>query len=109
MTPTASLTLRRTALGEALHALSAEGLRLLLLLAHRACPRTLRVWTTTLRLAEELHLAPVLLDELVGVLLRRGDITVWTRGAGALSCYEVGPLVVRTAEAPSNLPVEPDP
>lgn len=108
MTPTASLTLRRASLGEALHALSAEGFRLLLFLAHRACPRTLRVWTSTHRLAEDLRLAPVVVDELVGVLLGRGAITLWTRGSDALRCYELGPLVVRTAEPPMNLPVAPE-
>ncbi|MBI5515248.1 MAG: hypothetical protein HY909_15835 [Deltaproteobacteria bacterium] len=108
MTPTASITLRRAPLGEILTSLPAEPCRLLLHLAHRACPRTGRVWTTPLRAADDLGVPVTLVDRLLASLVSEGHLTVWTRGVGALRCYDLGAFFVRVPEVPENLPVGPD-
>ncbi len=109
MTPTASITLRRAPLGQILMSLPAEACRVLFHLAHRACPRTGRVWTTPLRAADDLQLPVTLVDLYLASLVSEGHMMLWTKGIGALRCYELGAFFVRAPEAPENLPVEPDP
>lgn len=110
MTPDHSLTLKGVPLARAVRTLRGDELQLLLLLALNACRRTGRVWTTSLRLGEELHLAPTMVDSMVSVLITREHISLWSRGRAALRCYEINPtLLRRQGEAPPNLPVEVSP
>jgi hypothetical protein len=108
MTPTATLTLRRAPLGQILTTFPGEACCLLVHLAHHACPRTGRVWTSPPRLADELHLPLTLLDQFLTSLVSAGHMDLWTKGIGALRCYRLGAVFVHEAEAPENLPVEPD-
>lgn len=109
MTPTPLLTLRQPELTRAVAALDGDALRLLLHLAGGACPRTNRVWTTPLRASEALGLSVPMIEAHLAALVASGELSLWTRGVGALRCYELGSLVVRAGEAPENLPVAPDP
>lgn len=105
-----TVTLRRGALATAAATLGAIDLRVLLVLASAACPRTSRAWTTPLRLAEELALAPPLIDDALTSLESRSHLMLFSRGHGALRCYELGPVFVRALpEPPDNLPVAPSP
>ena len=116
MRPDQTVAFHRVPLAHALRTLPPTEFRLLTLLGLEACPRTKRIWTTPLRLAEELDgsrragdpaLPPGVVDAVLTVLLARGHITLYARGHGALRCYEVGLVVARYAdEPPSNLPVE---
>jgi hypothetical protein len=114
MLPDRIVTFRRVPFAEALRSLTASEFRLLTLLGLRACPRTKRVWTTPLRLAEEFSASPetcaaAVIDAMLDVLVARGHITLHARSLGALRCYEVGVTVVRHPdEPPANLPVLPD-
>lgn len=109
MTPAASITLRRAPLGQILTTLPGEACRLLLHLAHGACPRTGRVWMTPLRAADDLNLPATLVEQLLLSLASAGHLSIWSRGTGALRCYALGSLYVLVREAPMNLPVESDP
>lgn len=110
MTPVRLVSFRRVVLAEAAPRLSPDDFRLLVLLALSACPRTGRVWTTPLRLAEELGTAPVVIDAALQTLLAAGHITLYARSRAALRCYELGPVFQRALdEPPENLPVEPAP
>lgn len=106
------LTFRREALTEALHALTAEELRVYVALSLGACPHTRRAWTTALRLGEDLApggqsmIPPATIDDRLATLRNRGHVHLWARGPGALRCYEVPGLVPHN-EPPENLPVEP--
>jgi hypothetical protein len=66
------------------------------------------VWTTPLRAADDLRLPVTLVDLLLASLVSEGHMVLWTKGIGALRCYELGAFFVRAHEAPENLPVEPD-
>ena len=112
MSPDRTLTLRRVPLALVCRTLSATDLQILLALVVGACPRTARVWTTPLRLAEEFNVAPVLVDVSLASLIALGHLALWSRStsACALRCYEVGPVLVRRLdEPPDNLPVGPLP
>ena len=102
------VSFRRGALTDAARALPAVDLRVLLVLAATACPRTGRAWTTPLRLAEELAIAPASVDAALTSLESRAQLSLFSRGHGALRCYEFGPVLVRAlVEPPENLPVAP--
>lgn len=103
-----TLTLRRGALTEAARSLPAVDLRVLLVLAASACPRTGRIWTTPLRLTDETALAPAVVDASLTSLESRSHLSLFARGHAALRCYELGPIFVRALpEPPENLPVAP--
>lgn len=105
-----TVTFRRVALTAAAQTLQAVDLRVLLVLAATACPRTARAWTTPLRLAEELALAPTIVDAALTSLESRSHLSLFSRGHGALRCYELGPVFVRALpDPPENLPVAPSP
>ena len=104
-----TLTLRRAPLAHALHTLSPTSLRTLLHLALMACPATGRVWTTPLRIAEDLHTTAAAAEELLALLAERKLLSLWSRSHGALRCYELGDVLARSGEAPANLPVEQSP
>ncbi|MDB4930571.1 MAG: hypothetical protein JWM10_3055 [Myxococcaceae bacterium] len=108
-TPSHSLQLRRLALKHALRTLSPTSFRMLLHLATDACEDTARVWTTPLRLAEDIGSPASLVSETLDLLVERKHMKLWSRSHAALRCYELGPLFVRRSEAPENLPVEPLP
>lgn len=103
------LMLRRLALKHAIRTLSPTSFRTLLHLVTDVCQDTGRVWTTPLRLAEDLGLPATLVSETLDLLVERKHLTLWSRSHAALRCYELGPLFVRRAEAPDNLPVAPAP
>lgn len=109
MSPTRFVTLRRLPLTLATRTLPAADLHVLVALTLAACPRTGRVWTTPLRLADELTLAPAAVEAAFASLTARGHITLWSRSSStlALRCYELGAMLAREVEAPDNLPVEP--
>jgi len=109
MSPTRIVTLRRVPLALATRTLPAADLHVLVALALTACPRTGRVWTTPLRLADELTLAPAAVEAALASLTAHGHITLWSRSSStlALRCYEIGAVLARQVEAPDNLPVEP--
>lgn len=109
MTPTRIVTLRRVPLTLAVRSLAATDLQVLLALTLAACPRTGRVWTTPLRLADELILAPAAVEAAFASLAAHGHITLWSRSSSALAlrCYELGSVLARQGDAPDNLPVEP--
>lgn len=110
MTPDHSLTFQGVPLARAVRTLHGDELQLLLLLALNACVRTGRVWTTSLRLAEELHVGPTTIDSMLSVLISRAHISLYSRGSAALRCYEISPaLLRRQGEAPPNLPIEASP
>lgn len=108
-----TLRLRRLVLSQAVRTLSDAELRILMFLLLGACPNTHRVWTTMTRLTEDLVPIPTptaahQVEEAVRHIVSRGFLSLWC-ARGALSCYEVGPLLVREDAAPANIPVEPDP
>jgi hypothetical protein len=103
------LELRRLALKHAIRTLSPTSFRMLLSLASDTCVDTGRVWTTPLRLAEDLGVPATLVSETLDLLVERKHLSLWSRSHAALRCYEFGPLFVRRSEAPENLPVEPGP
>lgn len=105
-----TVTLRREKLAACARDLPAVELRVLLVLLQGACPRTGRAWTTPLRLAEELSLAPAVVDAALTSLESRSQLTLFSRGHGALRCFDLGPVLVRAdPEPPPNLPVAPSP
>ncbi len=110
MSPDRTLTLRRVPFALVCRSLPAVDLQILLTLVASACPRTGRVWTTPLRLAEEFNVAPIIIDASLASLVAQGHLSLWSRSHGALRCYEVGHLLVRRLdEPPENLPVDPLP
>ena len=119
MTPDSLVTFERASLAEALRTLAPLELQVLVALALGACPRTRRVWTTPLRLADELaatptpgatHPAPAAIDAILALLIARGHLALYARSHGALASYEVNVLLRRHRdEPPANLPVDPVP
>ncbi len=109
MTPTRIVTLRRVPLTLAARSLAAADLHVLVALTLAACPGTGRVWTSPLRLADELTLAPAVVEAAFALLVSRGLIALWSRSSStlALRCYEIGDVLARQVDAPDNLPVEP--
>lgn len=109
MTPDRILVLRRTPLALACRTLPGEALRVLIALAHGACPNTGRIWTTPLRLADEWDMPPSFVASTLELLVVSGHISRVGRSQGDLCAYEFGALVYRHAAPPMNLPVSPDP
>ncbi len=111
MTPTRIVTLRRVPLALVVRTVTAQDLQVFLALTLAACPRTGRVWTTPLRLADELTQDPAAVEATFASLIARGHITLWSRSSSTLPlrCYELGCVLARQGEAPDNLPVERDP
>lgn len=110
------IRLRRERLLAALRSLPVEETAVLLLLATQACPTTGRVWTSALRIADELNVPrlpngleapPVLIETLLTRLERRGHLRSLPSRFG-IRTLELGPVFVRDVEAPENLPVAPD-
>lgn len=116
MRPDQSVTFHRVLFAHALRTLAPAEFRVLAALGLGACPRTKRIWTTPLRLAEDLGgsagtedpaVPPSVIDAMLSVLVARGHITLYARSHGALCCYEVGFVVARYLdEPPDNLPVD---
>lgn len=109
MTPDRILVLRRTPLALACRTLPGEALRVLIALAHGACPSTGRIWTTPLRLADDWDMPLGFVTSTLELLVAGGHIARVGRSQGALAAYEFGALLYRHAAPPTNLPVSPDP
>lgn len=119
MQPDRRLSFARVPLARALRTLPAPEFRLLVLLGLGACPRTRRIWTTPLRLAEGLDLLPdgnapteepAVVDAQLRALVDGGHLALHARSRAALRCYEVLALTARPPdEPPMNLPVEDGP
>jgi len=101
------LALRRTALARAVHDLPPVDARALLHLALHACPTTGHVWTTYVRLADELALSAPLVEHVLERLVRAGFVAFVEPTRRPLLLVELGPVFVRDGSAPSNTPVEP--
>lgn len=109
MTPDRILVLRRPQLALACRTLPGDELRLLLALAHGACPVTNRIWVTPLRLADGWDLPLEFVTRTLEVLIAAGHLRRVAESGGDLVAYEIGPLVFRHAAPPANLPVAPEP
>ncbi len=99
--------LRRERLLGALRNLSVQEAAILILLVTQACPTTGRVWTSTSRIADELKVSPAVVETLLDRLELLGHVTSAT-ARGSIRTIELGPVFVRDAEAPENLPVAPE-
>lgn len=104
--PRPTIALRRTELVRA-QRLSATDLRVLVALILRACPSTGRTWEPSERLAEALGLSDAVVRAALHELVRHGLLEIHPGVMRGLPCIELGPLLVRAAEPPENLPVEP--
>lgn len=104
--PQPILRVRREDLARALR-MSPADLRVLVLLLVRACPTTGRIWEPPDRMAETLGLPLSLVEDalhrLAGADLLEEHPTLMRQ----LRCVELGPVFLRSMEAPPNLPVEP--
>lgn len=102
------IRLRREKLVSALRNLTFQEAVILILLASQACPTSGRVWTSSNRIAEDLQLSPTLVESILDRLELLGHLDV-APARGSIRVVELGPVVVRDADAPENLPVAPDP
>lgn len=80
----------------------------LLDLTIRAHLRTGRLWTTAEKLAAELGLSERLVLDTIDRLVER-ELLSRLPAKAPLLALEIGALLVRDGEAPSNLPLEPTP
>jgi DNA-binding MarR family transcriptional regulator len=101
------LHLRRERLLAAVRGLSAQEAATLVLLLTQACPTTGRIWTSASRLADDLKVSSTLVETLLDTLELRGHLRS-APARGSIRTLELGPVFVRDAEAPANLPVAPE-
>jgi DNA-binding MarR family transcriptional regulator len=101
-----TLVFRRTSLARAVHDLPPIDAKALLHLALHACPTTGRVWTTPVRLADELGLSATLVEHLLDRLGRAGFVRILEPTRRPLLVLELGPVFIRDGAAPGNVPVE---
>ena len=99
-----TLRLRRVPLAQAVRSLAAEDLRVAIHLVLAACPATSRSWTTSTRIAEDLSMSIVRVDQALRRLVDGGFISPWSE-RGALRCFEFGSLLPRADVPPENLPL----
>lgn len=106
--PEPILRIRRDDLVRALH-LSADELRVLVLLLVRACSATGRVWEPPSKVAETLGLPVTVIEDALHTLAGRDFLEEHPTLMRQLRCVELGPVFLRSIGAPPNIPVEPPP
>lgn len=106
MTPPRTIALRRAEFARAL-SLSTTDVRVLVALLVRACPRTGQAWRPVEEIAESLGLSHDLVRWTIEKLELEDFLDVEPGVLPGTYVIELGDILVRTAEPPENLPIEP--